>query len=179
MIVGYSRAPLILWSDAFSFTPSSTGDGYDGFTIRQVYSSAILTASGSKVRLVLSGGNTGGCTIDAMYIGEQASSGDPYDMKASAPAPTQFLVLGSGSFTVPNNDTLTTDPLTFAFDHTKTYVIAHHINGTPDSMKATTGTSVAGYTKSGVNEASIANVSGYTARPSGQALLTTEIQVTP
>ncbi len=178
MIIGYSRAPLIPWTDSFSVTPSTDGSGFDGYTIRQVYGPSVLSASGSRVRLALTGGPFGGFSLDALYIGEQGS-GNLYNMKASAPAPTQFLFSGSGSCTLGSDQTLFTDLLTFAIDDTKTYVIAAHINGTPDDMAVSTGTSVLAYQKAAVNEASTASVSGYTARPTGQAMFITKIQVAP
>jgi len=167
----------ISWTDSTSIAMTSQGSGWDGFTIRQVYSAAMLSTSGTVVRLQLSAGSFGGCLIDAIYIGEQASSGDVYDMKASSPAPTQFLVGGSGSFSIGTNSVLFTDALTFAIDETKSYVIGVHFNGTPDNILVASGTSVAAYSKAAASEAGTADVTGYSLRPAAQALLISKIQV--
>lgn len=160
------------WTDTFSLSMSSEGSGYDGITLRQVYDASLLSDSGTMVRLQLKSGTFNGCIIDGLYIGEQAPTGDAYDMVS----PSQFLISGSGSFTIPGGTPTYTDALTFTFDETKTYVISVHFSGTPDYLGFQGSTSVAGFYKS-ASEAGTADVSGYTPRPSGQAFLVSKIQV--
>lgn len=107
---------------------------------------------------------------DALWIGEQASSGDVYDMKSSSPAPTQMLVSGSGSFFVPPGETVETDALAFTIDPAKTYVVAaHYATASDDGLRQNSDpTGIISYWKAAsASEASTANVTGYTNGPGG------------
>jgi hypothetical protein len=150
---------------------------FNGYTTRQVISASALGKSGAEVRLVLVASSLAGFSIDAMYIGEQASSGEAYDMKASNPAPAQILVSGSGSFVASAGQTITTDALTFTIDEAKTYIISTHFNAS--SKTRFDGIPPSGsnnYVKSAVNEAATADVSGYSLN-SGVLILIQQVQI--
>ncbi len=164
-----------------SVTPTMTTDWsaytLNGQTTRQVMNAAGLARSGAEMRLLLQAGNGGGFSIDAMYIGEQASSGDAYDMKASDPAPAQILVSGSGTITASAGQTITTDALAFTIDETKTYIVSTHYNGA--STVRSSGIPPSGsfhYHKSAVSEAATANVTGYST-DSGAWLLIKSLEI--
>lgn len=172
------------WTDSFT-SPQNAGssNGWAGFTQRQLVGAAALSVSGTYVRLVLEAAAVvtgyGGFTIDAIYIGEQAASGDLYDMKASTPAPTQVLFSGSASVTCAAGQTVTSDPLAFAIDETESYIVSIHFSATGTS--AVLGgfgvTGVTAYSKSAVNEAATADVSGYSGT-SGTTRGLKKVQVT-
>lgn len=154
------------WVNSFNAGDDWPGEAFvSGVTIRMVIPGSALSTSGSNVRFTLKCPDAIGSStsIAAMYIGEYAGSGDAYDMKSSAPAPTQVLVGGSGSFTLPyQGDDVKTDSLAFAIDETKTYVIAMAITGS-GAVPRTAAAAVSGaqgYSKSG-NDASTANATGY------------------
>ncbi len=152
---------LATWTDAKTATLISDTTGWNNTNMRHVISS--LSAGGSAVRMVFAGGLDGGITYDDLYIGEQALSGDIYDMKASVPAPTQMFVGGSGSFVVPEDETVTTDELVFAVDSSKTYVIAAHLSSYlgSDSLKQGSGlVGVNSYYITGASQSSSADATG-------------------
>ena len=174
------------WVDSMSMSFGGGGAlGYYGTTTRQIIA-GLLSVSGPKVRLVLAPstglGGSGAFNIDTLYIGEQATSGDPYDMKASAPLPMQFFVNGSGVFSTSAEQLVITDELVFAIDKTKTYVISTHFMdhsvGESDLGLATI-TGATNYTKHGVNEAGVADASssGYFSDGSGSLRMITKVQV--
>lgn len=167
------------WVDAFSQSMSSDGTGWGGVTLRPLFNSSVLSSSGSQVRLVLQAASTTGFTIDKLYIGQQATSGDPYDMLASGPAPAQFLVGGSGLMTCGPGGTITTDALSFSLDHTKNHVIAAHFSAASD-IKSTNGVSgVTRYSKIGISEADVADATTGYDTVASQLNLIYKIQVAP
>lgn len=167
----------VAWRDSVSVPLTDNLSKWNGDTLRQVINASLFLASGTVMRLALQASSIAGFNVDAMYIGEQASSGDPYDMKASGPAPAQIKVGGSGSFSVAGNTTITTDQLLFTIDEAKTYVITAHFSGSSGDISYTSVAGATMYSKSGVNEAAIADVTGYIGSTSILALIT-KVQVT-
>lgn len=165
------------WTDSFvSPQNAGTSSGWNGFTLRQLIGAAALSSSGTYVRIVLETVTGGSFTVDGVYIGEQASTGDAYDMKASAPAPTQLLFNGSASVTC-NNSTVTTDPLPFAIDETKSYIVTMHFSNTSTVKAGSSITGVTAYNKAAVNEAATADVTGYSGT-AGTTRCLKKVQVT-
>lgn len=171
-----STGVSVPWVDTYSVSLSFNSAGWGGYTLRQIIPSSLLSTDGTTLQLFLRASSTASCTIDAIYIGLQAASGDLYDMAASAPAPTQLFVGGSGTFTIGAGQTINTDALVFAIDHTKTYIVSVHFSS-GDILAANSVTGSTAYNKAAVNEAATADVSGYATIASSPARLVTKIQV--
>lgn len=146
------------WTTAFSQSLSADNSGWSGFNMRQVLNSTLLSASGSLVRLTLQAANAAGCSIDGIYIGHAAASGDAYDFDGGQ---VQLKVSGSGSFSISAGASVVTDAATFALDQSKNLVIAAHFNAT-SSIRSVSASNATNYFKSAANETSTSDVSGYT-----------------
>lgn len=128
--------------------------------MRNVIPSADLAVSGSKVRVTLNAGASGGFVIDAAEIGHVAGAGDVYDFDGGQAALT--FSGGAAGCTVALGATVLSDEITFAFDKTKDFIVAVHFSsGDVAANVYTTGTN-RGYFKSAANEVSVSDVSGYT-----------------
>lgn len=149
------------WVDSFSQVLNADSANWNGYTMRQLIGAALISSSGTTIRLVLEACAGSGVSIDEIFIGEKAAAGDAYDMKASAPAPTQFQVDGSNSFTILTSETATTDPLTFSLDETKDYIVSVHFNGLSDIRARSAVTGANNYYKAATSQAGTADVTGY------------------
>lgn len=164
------------WVTTFSASMGGNISGWNGFTLRQVLPASVLSQSGSKVRLTLLGGIFGTFSIDGCYIGEQAASGDPYDMKAS-PALGQFRVGGSTSFaSTAAAQTIVTDALDFTIDETKSYVVTVHFNGAEGHTSSGTVSGSTNYFKN-ATDATTLDATGYTSSGAGSVRLIKNVQV--
>lgn len=177
----------LFWRTVFTDTLDGDTNGWDGFNQRHVFVAPVFSAGGSIIRVTLQGGSDSGITYDSLWIGEQASSGDIYDMKASAPAPAQLLVNGSGSFAVASSDLVVTDPLTFTIDTSKSYVISSHysdLNGFSQlasgigAMPGGTGSGSYYLSPQSADESSTANVTGYSGAGSTRGIKKIEVVTT-
>jgi len=149
----------------------------NGVNVRQKVPGFLLNWGGTVVRLRLQGGAVQGFTIDELWIGEAAGTGDDYDMKASTPSPAQFKLNGSGTIVAGVNESVFTDPLTFTIDEAKDYIVAAHFSDTSNVAIGSGATQWAGYHKLAADETSTADVSGYTAYTAAEVLMIRQIDV--
>lgn len=169
------------WFDTFSQNLTQESSGWPSSNLRLVLDTALLSVDGTKVRLVLACPQVVGSVVcDALYIGEKAASGDAYDF---ASTPTQLLVGASGTFNLDQNaPDVTTDALTFTFDHTKSYVIAaHFVPASFGGMRHEGSiTGADSYNSAGASTATTVDASGLThlTSPSNRVTLVKKIQVT-
>lgn len=158
-IVAVAYGAVASWSTLFSHTLESDSAGWGGTSIREVFDTSILSLNGTHVRVTVQASIISGCTIDSMYIGEAAASGDPYDFDGGQ---KQLLFSSSGSVTLGTNASIVTDELAFSVDHTKNLVIAAHFSGTSSvKSSSTSATGCSRYQKTGSDESSVSDVSGY------------------
>lgn len=165
------------WTTSLLQTLNLNDPGWSNATLRIVVPDTIISTSGSLVRVTLQSGSGNSCALSEVWIGEQATSGDAYDMKASTPAPAQFLFSGSANITIPANSQVVSDALTFAIDETKTYVFGFYITAGDIRYKSSvTGTLSKYYT--GGNEAGTANATtGYSNIGAGTGVLSLVAQI--
>lgn len=155
---GWMKAAAVVFGDAFNITLLSNEFGWDNANIRQLIDSAALSQSGTPTRLTLYAGS-GGCTIDSMYIGQQALAGDPYDFDGGQ---VQVTVGSATTFSIGVFGSVVTDAIPFTLDDTKNLLISFHLT-TPATMLIRGGqANVTMYFKAGASEASVSNVTGYT-----------------
>jgi hypothetical protein len=117
-------------------------------------------------------GSAATAAIASLYIGEGAGSGSV----AFAGTPTQLLVSGSASFTIPGSSAIVrTDTTTFTLDETKEYVVSFYMNNT-SSLQALTATSVNSFYKNANDAATIA-ATGYTGGYANRSLSVFRLEV--
>jgi hypothetical protein len=155
---------------------NNTNTGWQGYTLVTVLNAADLKpSSGSEVRIAIAFGAASAGQTTVAYIGQQATSGDPYDFKAT---PAQFTFGGIGTITHDGVQQLYfSDWITLpeAWDNTKNYCVAFQFSagGTTD-IRHTSATSTSGitYYKAIAAEAATVDKSGYSPLFSGNAVLT-------
>jgi hypothetical protein len=114
-------------TNIFSATLVTADLGWQGYNIRQLLPPSVLTgASGTgniTVTLLTDTGTAG--TIDSLYIGYAAASGNPYDFDGNQ---VQLLFSGVSSIAVSGANTYTSDATPFTLDNTKSLIVATHFN---------------------------------------------------
>lgn len=146
----------------YEWATSSRNDTWSNYNARLILPAGFFgTATKLRFRLLA---RTAGYTVDSMYIGHKAGAGDVYDFAA---APTQVLFGGSGSKVIGVHEVAVSDDVSFSVNSSTEMIIAMHI--------ATGGTSVPNNSlpagaamryKSGADESSTVDVSGYSSTSS-------------
>jgi hypothetical protein len=115
-----------------AFTGTLTGDqaGVEGFCVVQRLSHTLLTAGGTRVRIVLRGSTTGSLTLDKVTISQPADSQpgatgteDPYDA-----APDLREV--ASNVTIAPGTPVTVGPVNYTLDPTQDLLVAFDISNT-------------------------------------------------
>lgn len=167
------------WRTNLAFDLGLTMPDRFGMNLRMTYDSLIVQdpSDGTKARVRVKAGSAGDVNIGNLYLGEQATTGNAYDMKSS-PAPVQLKVGGSGSFTIPAGTSVDTDAVDLTIDETKSYVIAAYFNSTAyPAYRTGFPSSVGAYILSGTDEAGSAVASsGYIVQTAGTVILLDRIQ---
>lgn len=133
--------------------------GWDGYTIRDRYEASVIAASGSQVRLRLTGPTSGAALqVGAMYIGHAATSGLVYSFDGTQ---VQVKVGGAGSFTVGVGAEILTDWIDYPVDDGKPLVIAYYVTSGDVRLKAGTSADYASYNKSANDASATVAQSGY------------------
>lgn len=163
--------------DAFNQTPDAfTGLG-NGYTMRTVFLSGLLSNTGKKyVRVTFYAQNvTLGLTIDGAYIGLQGA-GDAYDFLST---PTQLTFDGgSAGFAIAAGASKVSDGVVFTIPASTNIVITSHTSansGIGGKSGLASGNRL--YFKSGVSEAATVDVTGYTASTDGTVWAIGRIEV--
>lgn len=150
--------PAASWRTAFDRGAGVSNDsGWNGYTIREDMSTALLGGSATKMKFTLQAASGSSALVSAAYVQIAAASGDPYDFDTT---PVQILFGGSGSVTVPASSTVTSDEVALSIDGTRPLVMSVYF-GSPATIRAYSGTS--GFTsryKFG-NDATTVDTSGY------------------
>lgn len=127
-----SAASPIVSAATLSFGPAFTAPpgtlttdqtGVEGFCIVQRIGTALLTAGGTQVRVVLRGSTTGTLTLDRITI-SQAAAGDPYDSAAD-------LTSVASAVTLAPNTPRTVGPVAYALDPARDLLVAFDFSNTP------------------------------------------------
>lgn len=152
------------WQTTFSQTLNArVYAGFATYMLIQRIDAALLSVSGSKVRITFEANTTDPWDIEHCYIGQRDTGGDAWDQLAS-PAPTRITFSGgSNGFSLSAGQTIRSDEITFAFDHTASHLISVDNGNTGTTAPRGIGT-LAGavtYTKVADGEATTQNRSGY------------------
>lgn len=162
----------------FNQPPSSETGSWEGYNMRMIIPASVMPdVTGSAVTITVQAGTTDGFSLDSMYVGHAAVSGDAMDFDGNQ---QQVLFSGSGSLALATGVASVSDAITFSFDGTKNLVFSVHFNG--PSKTAWKGSIDTGHNirwKLGASEASVTDVTGYSAPSTGQMTLITKVEVTP
>ena len=150
------------WSPLYAQALTSNGGGYTNNTLRQRIAVAAYDsgapATGTQLRVTVQGASGTAAVWSKAYIGHAATSGDAYDFDGTQ---VQLLFSGVAGGSVPAGSvSLTSDPVTYAFDKTKPLVISLFCN-TGDFRTTNTGANFNHYTKSGGDDAITTDATGY------------------
>jgi len=148
-----------IWRTTFARSlTADSASGFQGFMCRQLIGPTLLTTSGNRLRLTLQAGSADPVFIGNIYIGEQAPSGNPYDMDGGQ---VHVFYNGAATFTVPSGGSLVTDPVTFPLDITKTLIVSYFctVGANSQLRRSAIGTvpdaSLYSQNNAGVDEASV------------------------
>jgi hypothetical protein len=146
--------------------PVSADAGYAGYTVIGKYAPTALHATGSSVRLTISGYKGAGIsgTLSDVFIGlvSTASGANAYDFDS---APTRITFAGGNSVTLTTGVLKTSDEIAFTIDGAKAVLIAYNVAALSHaSLKSGLTTKYVMYRKSGIQQAgTAAKAAGYTA----------------
>lgn len=164
-LIASGAGHVAAWRTVVDLTIVGSSGGWGGYTLRHVYTTAVLSGSATKLRMTLDAPALTSTIVNKLYVQEAAASGDVYDF---ASTPVQVTVGGSGSFTITNGTEVLSDEITLAITGTKSLVIAAYFTG--GTALATHSGAPAGMSAYylGADEATTINAStGYTLSGSG------------
>jgi len=167
--LGQSSVPFV---SVFSHTFAAE-ETINGYTLVQVFIAPPFSKSGSKITLSLESGQTTPSLVTSIYAGQQGVTTD-YSFDG-----TQVPILygGLASFTVPANTIITTDPVSYAFDQNKNFVVAWYFTLSSSMALTTSGVSgVVRYYLAG-NDVSTTSKTGYSGNEVGHLNFISGIQV--
>lgn len=141
------------WVTIHSQTPTGHESGWNGFTQRQRFGSALVVA-GTKIRLTAAANVA---QVGAMYVGIGATTGDNYDFAAT---PVQVTFSGSGSVSIGATSQVLSDEIPLTILAGDSILVASYFSGTSTIQVQAGLTNRNSYYKSG-NDASTVNASGY------------------
>jgi len=145
-----------------------SGGDYNGtgdFNFRVLFAADTFSNDGVSVRIQIEAKSDATTTVVGAYIGQQASSGDAYDMQDGTITQITFDA-GQAGASISAGQLKYSDVITYSFDKTKAYIVSI---GVSDTYRAWTGqTGMQSYyrtAKSG--NAGVADVSSYTTATAG------------
>lgn len=172
----WQAALLNVWASSFSATLSSElgGNVLANYSIRQVLPAALLSQSGSQVRVTFKALAASAMKIDNVAIVER--TGATADGTA---VPTELLFDGGGhGFTGVAGLDVTSDPLTFAVDETKDYLVIYDLASTDGNHcynDALTGAT--GYYKPSTDSYNQQNGTGFSVNPTPTVFGVSKVEV--
>lgn len=156
------------WTTTFSQSLTSNTFLGNNINVRQLITAAKFSLGGTKVRVTLQAGSTGGFIIDHAEIGHADPAVNPWNFDGGQVALT--FASGNAGVTVTTGTTVLSDEITFTLDITKNFIVAAHFSvATVESKSVVTGTTA--YTKAGASEVSTSTVTGYSGAASSVYLV--------
>lgn len=150
---------------------SGFGNTTTDTTRTQIKASALTAKTGSptQTKVTFAADVSESFTVTSAYIGHKATSGDAWDFSST---PVQLMVSSSGTFTVPQNSTVTTDLCGFVWDGSSDIIVSIYCSGGPSSdfLAAfddgiNSGSSLYVTHLKAASDASTVNASGYSSYP--------------
>ncbi len=145
------------WQTAWSGSLTTNTTGFSGWTTVARFEPALFSFSGSMARLRVSAHTTSGTTINHIFFGHAAASGDDYDFDGSQ---VEQLFGGSQGITLSAAQTVLGDDMPFTFDHTKAFLVA--ISFGASAIRRTGNlTNISSYQRNLSNDAGTTDKSSY------------------
>lgn len=141
---------------------TSLGDisGWNGYTMRWVSPTFTTPSPASSIRATMRSANSGGLTVDAVYVQTQAAAGNVYDASTTM---IQVKKSGSGTITIAANSSIVTDGDAFALP-AGTYKLVFGLHFSAASAGRTFNSAGNAYYRAATNQAStIAPTGAFTA----------------
>lgn len=163
------------YTTQISESVSANNPGWTGYNVRQLLPAGSGGVSGKMIKVTLSPPATGSNTsIAAIYVGHPGGSlpnfsGNQVQLKFGG---SSSVVLTAGGPTV------TSDPVAYDYDHTKTLLGAFYISA-GDAGSASPAASFVRYVKSGSDESSSTTVSGYGGGTSNVLFTVSKVETAP
>ena len=104
-----------------AFTLANDGSAND-YCFRSLIAASTFAASGDQIQVTLEANSANNSVFTSVYIGQQAASGDAWDMESGTVAEITFDS-GSGC-TITAGETKTSDWIDYSFDKTKAHFIS-------------------------------------------------------
>ena len=159
------------WRTIVDLTPAGSSSGWTGYTLRHVYSTALIAGAATKARMTFRAHPTVSTVVDKIYMQAQAASGDAYDYSTT---PIQVTVSGgSTSFTLTAGSELLSDEITITIGASEGLVIAPHF--TASGIATFSGSPSGNAYYKNADDVTTVNASGYTL--SGGGLLVRKLEV--
>jgi len=154
---------MILWKTAVSAVLNQNNNSAEGGqTYRQrIPSSDISNAGRPYTRVTFNASSTEALTLNPIYIGQRADSGDAYDFQAT---PVELKFSGSSGFAIGAGQTIKSDPAEFMIPTGKDLIISFYTPGDAShtGFAQITKSGWSFYYKGG-NDAATVNATGYNA----------------
>lgn len=123
------------WDTAFTSAAFNTNStGWNGWTFVQRIEAGVLTKSGSKLRLFLTGPTSGVSNLNSIWIGHGVSSPNDYSFDGTQ---VQVRYGGATSFSF-GNTTIQTDDIVYPYSNSNPLTISIDFAGTSNMRRNTT-----------------------------------------
>lgn len=156
-----------------SVTSDTTRSGY---TIVDKYLPAAFSAVGTTIRLTIQGPALGTGTLNAVYIGQAATSGNAWNYDGGQ---VQVTFSNSAAVSFIAGQSIVSDQITFTIDKSKAILVAYNVGSstTLRKMSSLNTTNFISYVHSALQEAgSTSKTASYTAA-TGTSYITSQIEV--
>lgn len=168
--------PIYNYIPALHQTKSRSNHGaMTGYTVVNKFLPGSLVASGANCRIKLAAYTTQPITINTLYIGNPATSGNAYNFDGNQ---VQGKFNSSAAVTIPKGGTVYTDNIQFSLDQEQTILVAMDL-GTAAAVSRVTGlgSKFVRYYKSGTQQAGTTSKSTGYSSTSGYLYITFDIEV--
>lgn len=154
------------WRTIFDLTVSGGSGGWESYTLRHVFTAALLGGSATKARFTFHGNNAVNCAVNQVYAQIAAASGDVYDY---ASTPIAVTVGGGTSFAITSGADVVSDDIVISIGASDALVVAAAFPSSPGSALSTYTTTPTGYTAyyKLASDAATVNASSYSASGGG------------
>lgn len=145
--------------------------------VQRISAAGNLFNSGTKVRITLRGSTIDALMIETAYISQAASPGGPAgEAWDSAADLTQVKFGGNASVLLAAGTSVLSDETAYPFDHTKDLIIAFDI-GPQGGARHGPKAGCQAYRRANIDQAAMANRSGFTAELANRVYLVEKIEV--
>lgn len=119
--------PVIL-TEIYGGWPVNDYNGSGNHNFRMPIPEGTFAIDGNSLCIGIEASSTANLSVVGAYFGEQAASGDPYDMEQNT-IKQIFFDGGKASVSIPAGTTVSSDWISFSFNHDRPYIISLGTSG--------------------------------------------------